>query len=226
MNKEALEISRSTTSDTTISAVEEVAIRAKVREIMQKEFTASRVTLGTNPGSHHEDSVKSGVAVPSASVIDLVTESAQPSGKTPPSIIPRSPVSVASTPFQAWNGGSTPGTFASESCHHYRIAPSNFGTMYWKPKEPLCFFGRSMEDVHTWTSLVRHYLSFMGDSDVQQVAYVMTLLHESAHEWCIGYERWHRHSPRDWAQLCDLLLERFGSNIHLQEAQSMLMSIS
>ena len=34
------------------------------------------------------------------------------------------------------------------------------------------------------------------------------------------------HPPRDWAQLCDLLLEQFGSNIQLQEAQSTLMSIS
>ena len=73
---------------------------------------------------------------------------------------------------------------------------------------------------------MRHYLSFMGGSDVQQVAYAVTLLRESAHEWYIGYEKRHRHSPRDWAQLCDLLLERFGSNIRLQEAQSTLMSIS
>ena len=45
--------------------------------------------------------------------------------------------------------------------------PTMFTTMQWKPKEPPCFFGRSTEDVHTWTSLVRHYLTFMGDSDAQ-----------------------------------------------------------
>ena len=83
-----------------------------------------------------------------------------------------------------------------------------------------------MEDVHTWTSLVRHYLTFMGGSDAQQVAYSVTLLRDFAHKWYIGYECRHRHPPRDWAQLCDLLLEHFGSNIHLQEAQSTLMSIS
>ena len=32
--------------------------------------------------------------------------------------------------------------------------------------------------------------------------------------------------PRDWAQLSTALLERFRSNIHSQEAQSQLMSIS
>ena len=105
-------------------------------------------------------------------------------------------------------------------------APQMFATTQWKPKEPPCYYGRSTEDVHTWTSLVRHYLTFMGGSDAQQVAYSVTLLRDSAHEWYIGYERRNRHPPRDWAQLCDLLLERFGSNIRSQEAQSPLMAIS
>ena len=101
-----------------------------------------------------------------------------------------------------------------------------FATAHWKPKEPPCFFGRSTEDVHTWTSLVRHYLAFMAGSDAQQVAYLVTLLPESLHEWYIGYKRRHRNPPKDWAQLCSLLLERFGSNIRSQEAKSRLMSIS
>ena len=57
-------------------------------------------------------------------------------------------------------------------------------------------------------------------------AYSVTPLRESTHEWYIGSEQRHRHPPRDWAQLCDLLLERIGSNIHLQEAQGALMSNS
>ena len=52
---------------------------------------------------------------------------------------------------------------------------------------------------HTWTSLVHHYLTFMGGSDAQQVAYSVTLLRESAHEWYIRYERRHRTPPSDWA---------------------------
>ena len=66
---------------------------------------------------------------------------------------------------------------------------------------------------------MRHYLTFMGGSDVHQVAYSVTLLRESAHEWYIRYERRHRNPPSDWAQLSNLLLERFGSNIRSQEAQ-------
>ena len=104
--------------------------------------------------------------------------------------------------------------------------PQVFATTTWKPKEPPCFYGRSSEDVHTWTSLVRHYLTFMGGSDAQQVAYSVTLLREHAHEWYMGYERRNRHPPRDWASLAIALLERFGSNIRAQEAQSQLMTIS
>ena len=42
---------------------------------------------------------------------------------------------------------------------------------------------KTEEKEHTmWTSLVRHYLTFMGGSDAQQVAYAVTLLRNSAHE--------------------------------------------
>ena len=66
----------------------------------------------------------------------------------------------------------------------------------------------------------------MGGSDAQQVTYTVTLLCESVHEWYMGYERRNRHPPKDWAQLCNALLEQFESNIRLQEDQSALMSIS
>ena len=69
-----------------------------------------------------------------------------------------------------------------------------------------------------WTSLVRHYFTFMGGSDAQQVAYTVTLLRDSAHEWYPVYERRNRQMPRDWAQLSTALLERSGSNIRSQEA--------
>ena len=66
----------------------------------------------------------------------------------------------------------------------------------------------------------------MAVSDAHQVAYTVTLLRDAAHEWYTGYERRNRGPPRDWAQLSTALLERFGSNIRSQEAQSQLMSIS
>ena len=77
-----------------------------------------------------------------------------------------------------------------------------------------------------WTSLVRHYFTFMGGSDAQQVAYAVTLLRNFAHEWYAAYERRNKQMTRDWAQLSTALLEHFGSNIRSQEAQSQLMSIS
>ena len=77
-----------------------------------------------------------------------------------------------------------------------------------------------------WTSLVHHYFTFMGGNDAQQVAYAVTLLHDSAHEWYTAYEKRNHHMPRDWAQLSTALLERFGSNIRSQEALSQPMSIS
>ena len=66
----------------------------------------------------------------------------------------------------------------------------------------------------------------MAGSDAQQVAYTVTLLRGAAHEWYTGYERRNRGAPRNWIQLSTVLLERFGSNIRSQEAQSQLMSIS
>ena len=88
-----------------------------------------------------------------------------------------------------------------------------WATTQWKPKETPCFYGRSSEDVHTWTSLVRHYLTFMGGSDAQQVSYAVILLREHVHEWFMGYEKRYKNLPKDWPQLAYALLERFGSNI-------------
>ena len=159
-------------------------------------------------------------------VIDLISKSAASLQKFPPSVLPGSPISVASIPSHARNGGSAPGFSQLWFDSHPSPPPPPFATMHWKPKEPPCFFRRSSEDVHTYTSLVPHYLTFMGGNDAQQVVYSVTLLRESVHEWYIGYERRHRNPPSDWAQLCSLLLERFGSNIHSQEAQSQLVTIT
>ena len=59
-----------------------------------------------------------------------------------------------------------------------------------------------------------------GVSDAQQVAYAVTLLRKTAHEWFMVYKHRNQNLPRDWPQLADLLLERFRSNILSQEAQS------
>lgn len=88
-----------------------------------------------------------------------------------------------------------------------------FANATWRPKVPPCFLSRSSEDVHTWTSLVRHYLAFMSSSDEQHVEYTVTLSREVTHEWYIGHERRNRGPSVDWTQLSTALLELFGSNI-------------
>ena len=218
-------------SGTEISPGEAARIRDEVQGVMKQQFAQARahavaISNLEKKLAAQETISKSVNATAEEDVIDLISKSAASLQKSPPFVLPGSPISVASTPSHAGNGGSAPGFSHLSSGSHPSPPPPPFATMHWKPKEPPCFFGRSSEDVHTWTSLVRHYLTFMGGSDAQQVAYSVTLLRESAHEWYIGYERRHRNPPSDWAQLCNLLLERFGSNIRSQEAQSQLMSIT
>ena len=166
----------------TISIEEEARIRAEVRAVMNKKFTVGRAKLEGNPVAQNEVFVKSGAATSDVDVIDLISQSVASLQKSQPTIIPGSPISVASTPSHAGNGGSAPGFSHLSSGSHPSPLTQPFATMHWKLKEPPCFFGHSSEDVHTWRSLVLHYLTFMGGSDAQQVAYSVTLLHESAHD--------------------------------------------
>ena len=135
--------------------------------------------------------LKSGAVTSDVDVIDLISQSVTSLQKSQPAIILGSPISVDSTLSHVGNGGSVSGFSHLLSGSHPSPPTQPFATMHWKPKEPPCFFGRSSKDVHTWTSLVRHYLTFMGGSDAQQVAYSVTLLCESAHEWYIRYEQRH-----------------------------------
>ena len=210
--------SQSTIGNTSILTRDAENIKKEVRDAVRQVFP------GIKFGEKGQAEFSTGNSY--ASVIDLTRTSGESLPTSAPLTIAGSDVSVASTKPSPKDGGKaaafsrlTQGTDAAS-------APHMFATTQWKPKEPPCYYGRSTEDVHTWTSLVRHYLTFMGGSDAQQFAYSVTLLRDSAHEWYIGYERRNRHPPRDWAQLCDLLLKRFGSNIRSQEAQSTLMAIS
>ena len=123
-------------------------------------------------------------------------------------------------------GSPLPVQNASPSVLSCATGSQPFATAAWKPEEPPCFFGQNTEDAHTWVSLVCNYLTFMSSSDAQQVAYMVTLFRESAHEWYMAHERRNKGPPRDWSSLVAALLDRFGSNIRSQEAQSQLMSIS
>ena len=203
--------SQPTIGETTISTQEGERIKAEVRTVMRKQFAEARAALRADLGLPKEETEKSGEAAPSKSVIDLVSPSTELAGNPVPRSSFGSPLSVAT---------ANPSTSTVNSGHQ------PFATAAWKPKEPPCFFGRSTEDAHTWVSLVRNYLTFMSGSDSQQVAYTVTLFREAAHEWYMSFERRNRGPPRDWAGLVAALLDRFGSNIRSQEAQSQLMSIS
>ena len=179
-------------------------IQKDVHAVMHEQFAEGRAALRANLGLPNEESVNLDNAVPSESVVDLVSSSAiAASGNPKPRSTFGSPVTVASV---------NPSNMTINSGNQ------SFATAAWKPKEPPCFFGRSTEDAHTWVSLVRNYLTFMSSSDSQQVAYIVTLFREAAHEWYMSFERRNRGPPRDWAGLVAALLDRFGSNIRSQEA--------
>ena len=192
---------RPTFGSTTMDTTEEQRIHTIVCRVMEEKYGQGRAALRQHLGLAPEDPKMSKESV--APSVPVGTEVPRTSFGSPLSIDGVSP-SVPSV-----STGSQP-----------------FATAAWKPKEPPCFFGRSTEDAHTWVSLVRNYLTFMSGSDSQQVAYTVTLFRDAAHEWYMSYERRNRGPPRDWAGLVAALLDRFGSNIRSQEAQSQLMSIS
>ena len=195
---------RPTIGETTIFTAEAENIRREVRDALRQAFPGIQFSTGMPA----EKSDQTGSVAQSA-----------------PQAIAGSEVSVAST--QSNRTEENGQKFSQMMSGAGTVVPAQtFATAQWRPKEPPCFYGRSNEDVHMWTSLVRHYFSFMGGNDAQQVAYAVTLLRDSAHEWYTAYERRQRQMPRDWPQLSTALLERFGSNIRSQEAQSQLMAIS
>ena len=198
---------RPTIGQTSVSTTEQAQIREEVRSELRKLF----------PGIRH-----SALQQPET-VEQKFPELAQP---LEPIAIAGSEVSVADS--QPKTGAVDGQSAFSRMMSGKGAGPStqSFPNVMWRPKEPPCYFGKSTEDVHTWTSLVRRYLTFMGGSDAQQVAYAVTLLRDAAHEWMAAYEKRYRCLPRDWPQLSAALLERFGSNTRAQEAQSQLMAIS
>ena len=202
--------SRSMFGTTTISETEAQNIKNEVRAIMNEQIAEGRAALRAELGLPARNTI-SDEAAAALRLKEVEMHSAESEGKSVPRSSFGSPVSVTNP---------VPSTTTVSS------AQPSFATAAWKPKEPPCFFGRSTEDAHTWVSLVRNYLTFMSGSDSQQVAYTVTLFREAAHEWYCSFERRNRGPPRDWASLVAALLDRFGSNIRSQEAQSQLMSIS
>ena len=165
---------------------------------MREQFAEARAALRADIGLPKEDTEKSGEATPAKSVIDLVSPSTELVGTPEPRSSFGSPLLVATV---------NPSTSTVHSGHQ------PFATTAWKPKEPPCFFDRSTEDAHTWVSLVRKYLTFMSDSDSQQIACTVTVFREAAHKWYMSFEHRNKGPLRDWAGLVAALLDRFGSNL-------------
>ena len=214
--------SQPTVGDTTIMTEEARRIKEIVQDTIREQFASGRAALRSNLGLPAQELTTTRDRASEENLLDI--------GPTP--VAGSSQKNVSST---APVGNSVPRSSFGSPVPIQPVSPSvppsasgshGFATAAWKPKEPPCFFGRNTEDAHTWVSLVRNYLTFMSGSDAQQVAYTVTLFRDSAHEWYMAHERRNRGPPRDWASLVTALLDRFGSNIRAQEAQSQLMSIS
>ena len=72
---------------------------------------------------------------------------------------------------------------------------------------------------------MRNYLTFVECSKKQKVAFISTFLREAAHEWLLLHEK-ENGTPKNWKELTQALIKRFGSNIRAQEAQMALIKIS
>ena len=75
---------------------------------MNQKFAVGRAKLENNSVAQNEAFVKSGAATSDVDVIDLISQSVASLQKSQPTIISGSPISVASTPSHAGNGGSAP----------------------------------------------------------------------------------------------------------------------
>ena len=148
VNDQSSGTNRSTIGHTFIPSEERARIHDEVAAVMRQNF----------PGIHLSTIHNSEPGKSSAYAVNM-TDSGQNSA---PMAIAGSEVSVASTSNDRGNAME----FSHLSQQVGAVSqPQMFAATTWKPKEPPCFYGRSSEDVHTWTSLVRHYLTFMGGSD-------------------------------------------------------------
>ena len=153
---------RPTIGSTTISSAEAEIIKKEVRDCVQQVFPG--INLSTDhPVSPNMRIGKNESGKPNAEVIDLSGSTAH----SAPLAIAGSDVFVASTLSNTGHGESNTSFSRIMSGSGAVTSAQTFATAQWRPKEPPCYYGRSTEDAHTWTSLVRHYLTFMGGNDAQ-----------------------------------------------------------
>ena len=112
-------------SGTEISPGEAARIRDEVHGVMKQQFAQARAHAEAISNlekkiAAQESRSKSvnATAEEDEDVIDLISKSAASLQKSPPSVLPSSPISVASTPSHVGNGGSAPGFWQLSSGSH------------------------------------------------------------------------------------------------------------
>ena len=83
------------------------ALRAEVREIVQKKFAEGHAALRTNPEAPAHNEKSGAIVALSESIIDLITRSTNAFGKFSKEAIAGSEVSMASTSSHPGDGGNT-----------------------------------------------------------------------------------------------------------------------
>ena len=133
-------------SGTEVSSREAARIREQVQGIMNQHRVQARANakaiskLEKKIAAQESKSKSVNMTAGEDEVIDLISKSAASMQKSPPTVLPGSPISVASTPSHAGNGGSAPEFSQLSLGSHPSPPPPQFATMHWKPKEPPCFF--------------------------------------------------------------------------------------
>ena len=144
---------RSTIGNTFIPQEERARIRKEVQAVMHQTFPGIQLSTVHNSELGKSD-------VPSANVTN-------PGQNSVPMAIAGSEVSVASTQSNVGAGENQNSLTRMMTSTGAVNSAQTFANVQWRPKQPPCYYGRSTEDVHMWTSLVRHYLTFMGGNDAQ-----------------------------------------------------------
>ena len=111
-------------SGTEVSSREAARIRDEVQGVMKQQFVQARAQaeaiskLEQKIAAQESRSKSVNTTAREDEVIDLISKSAAALQKSPPSVLPGSPISVASTPSHAGNGGSAPGFSQLSSGSH------------------------------------------------------------------------------------------------------------
>ena len=101
--------------------------------------------------------------------------------------------------------------------------PQTMSKSEWKPREPPTFSGRLKEDVHQWTAIVTQYFTLAPGTSQKHLTYAVSLLRGNAIEWYNAEVK--KDNPKDWKNLSDALILRFGSTARSKRALLKIMQL-